>query len=180
MEAGHTRWSDDEGVVLRPLTAADEAEAVAGHCAMEPEGFEFLLRWHGQRWDDFMEQVDAEQRGEDLPEGWVPGTFLVADVAGTIVGRTSIRHEFNEFLRTVGGHIGYGVLPGFRGRGYATEILRQSLPVAREVGIRRALVTCDDDNVASARVIEKCGGRLDSVVPGPYGRPKRRYWISTA
>jgi predicted acetyltransferase len=74
----------------------------------------------------------------------------------------------------------------------ATELLRQSLVIARAHGVERVLVTCDDDNVGSATVIERCGGRLDPVTPpsdGP-GRPlraepatppsrvpKRRYWI---
>lgn len=60
---------------------------------------------------------------------------------------------------------------------YATEILRQSLIVARAVGIDRVLVTCDEGNVASARTIERCGGVLESVVAIDGGPAKRRYWI---
>ena len=64
-----------------------------------------------------------------------------------------------------GGHIGYAVRPAHRRRGYATEILRQSLIIARAVGVDRVLVTCDDTNVGSSAVIEACGGVLDDVVP---------------
>ena len=72
--------------------------------------------------------------------------------------------------------------PDDRRQGHATEILRQSLIVARALGVDRVLVTCDDDNAASAKTIERCGGILQDVVPGdgPYGGPglKRRYWIN--
>jgi len=108
----------------------------------------------------------------------VPATFLVAEVGGQVVGRVSIRHELNAYLAEVGGHIGYGVRPGFRRRGYATGILRQSLAVAASVGLERVLVTCDSDNVGSATVIENCGGVLEKIVPSRDGSvPKRRYWV---
>jgi predicted acetyltransferase len=97
--------------------------------------------------------------------------------AHRIVGRTSIRHELNESLLVEGGHIGYAVLQEHRRRGYATEILRQSLVVARAVGVERVLVTCDDDNLASAAVIERCGGRFDSLSRAEDGHAVRRYWI---
>jgi predicted acetyltransferase len=94
------------------------------------------------------------------------------------VGRVSIRHELNAYLAEVGGHIGYGVRPGFRRRGYATAILRQSLPVAASIGLERVLVTCDADNVGSSTVIESCGGVLENVTAGRDGSvPKRRYWV---
>jgi predicted acetyltransferase len=103
------------------------------------------------------------------------------EVAGKLVGRVSIRHELNAYLAELGGHIGYAVRPEFRRRGYATGILRQSLLVAQELGIDQALVTCDDENAGSARVIERCGGVLADVVPGPDGSaPKRRYWARRA
>ena len=107
----------------------------------------------------------------------MPGTFLVADVAGEIVGRTSIRFTLNAFLAERGGHIGYGVLPQHRRRGYATEILRQSLIIARAAGVGRVLVTCDQDNVGSRTVIESCGGVLDSVVTLDGKPPVLRFWI---
>jgi predicted acetyltransferase len=145
---------------------------------MLPEGFYFGIRF-GQEmsWRSYLTMLEEHRRGVNLPENFVPSTFLVADVAGEIVGRTSIRHVLNDFLAREAGHIGYGVLPARRRRGYATEILRQSLVIARAIGIDRVLVTCDDDNTGSATVIETCGGRLDSVISTAAGPPKRRYWI---
>jgi predicted acetyltransferase len=69
------------------------------------------------------------------------------------------------------------VRPAFRRREYAIGILRQALLVAQELGIDPALVTCDDVNAGSARVIERCGGVLAGVVPGPYGSAPKRHWV---
>jgi len=79
-------------------------------------------------------------------------------------------------LLNFGGHIGYGVRPKFRRRGFATEILRQSLKYIHELGVTEVLVTCDEDNVGSSKVIESQGGILENRVEYE-GRFKRRYWI---
>jgi predicted acetyltransferase len=166
-------------LVLRPLTIADEAVAWQAQEELARDDFQFLLGVvDGEGWAAFVDRLEAHSRGVDVPDGRVPATFLLAEVDGEVVGRTSIRHELNAYLAAVGGHIGYGVRPGFRRRGYATEILRQSLVYARGVGIERALVTCDDGNVGSATVIERCGGVFEGIEPDPDGgTAKRRYWI---
>jgi len=143
------------------------------------DGFPFGLGLEpGMSWDAYLTRLDDERAGTALAADRVPATFLVADVGGEIVGRTSIRHELNDYLWQKGGHIGYGVLPGHRRRGYATEILRQSVVIARSIGVDQVLVTCHDDNAGSIAVIEACGGRLDSLVgDGADRSPIRRYWI---
>ncbi len=116
--------------MLRPLTVADEHQALQAHEELARDGFDFLLDLRdGDSWDEYLQRLECYRRGLDLPDGYVPATFLVADVGGEVVGRVSIRHELNAWLAEVGGHIGYGVRPAFRRRGYATEILRQSLAV---------------------------------------------------
>lgn len=145
---------------------------------MATESFTFGLGYSpDMNFDDYIKQLEDHRTGLNLPERFVPSTFLVAEVDGQIVGRTSIRHRLNEFLLREGGHIGYGVLPEHRRRGYATEILRQSLIIARSMGIDRVLVTCDDDNIGSIRAIEASGARLENVVTNEEGAPRRRYWI---
>ena len=166
-------------VRLRPLRPGDEAAFRAGHEQMAAEGFVFgFLLEPDTPWDEYLRMLAGWRCGRSLPEGWVPDTFLVAEVDGQLAGRVSIRHELNDFLREEGGHIGYGVLPAFRRRGHATEILRQAVVIARSVGVDRVLVTCDDDNIGSIKTIEACGGKLNSVRPAePESVALRRYWI---
>jgi predicted acetyltransferase len=77
----------------------------------------------------------------------------------------------------VGGHIGYGIRPSARGRGLATWALRSALPHASELRLEKVLITCNDTNLASARVIEKAGGVLEDVRHTELGLT-RRYWIT--
>ena len=170
--------TDVQALRLRPLRKDDEAAFAAAHAVMARERFTFGIGYTpGMAWDTYLTGIGDNRHGRNLPPRFVPGTFLVADVAGQIVGRTSIRFELNDVLLREGGHIGYGVLPQHRRRGHATEILRQSLVIARAEGVDRVLVTCDEDNVGSRTVIESCGGKLESVVNAGDGVPKRRYWI---
>ncbi len=120
--------------------------------------------------------ADANRRTAEL----VPATHCWAIEGEEFAGRISIRHELNDALRRMGGHVGYDTVPSFRGRGVATEMLRLALPIARGLGLAEVLLTCDDDNAASIRVIEKNGGALRGTgrVDGS-ATPKRYYVIST-
>jgi predicted acetyltransferase len=146
---------------------------------MVPDGFTFGLDLGpGMAWDTYLKTLGEQRAGVNLPADRVPAAFLVADVAGEIVGRASIRYSLNDFLAREGGHIGYCVLPAHRRRGYATEILRQSLIIARANGVGRVLVICDEDNAGSRGAIETCGGQLESIAGIAASAPRiRRYWI---
>jgi predicted acetyltransferase len=169
----------DRPLRLRPLRVTDEKQARQAHAELAREGFSFLLDVRdGEPWPAYLHRL---QRGVDVPAGWVPATFLIAEAEGQLVGRVSVRHELNAFLAEFGGHIGYAVRPAYRRRAYATGILREAVVLATSVGIERVLVTCDVDNVASAKVIVRCGGVLENVASGHDGSPaKRRYWIRCA
>lgn len=163
-------------LVLRPPTAADEPAVRQLHAELRADGFDVLL--HDGSWEEVLAAVAREAAGIDLPEGRVPADFLLAEVDGVVVGRVSVRHRLTPFLHDVGGHVGYAVGRRFRRRGYATEMLRQSVARLRALGVADVLVTCDDDNAGSAAVIEACGGVLEDVRHRGPGVPgKRRYWI---
>lgn len=117
--------------------------------------------------------VDSAQ-GKNLSEGYVPQTTYWFYVDGQPVGRAKLRRTLTDALLAQGGHIGYGIAPECRGKGYATQLLRLVLQEARTQGIERALVTVDEDNTASRRVAEKCGGVLEDIRQGT-----ARYWIDT-
>ncbi len=164
---------------LRPFQSDDETAALRAHALLKLDDFRFLLGWSdGDDWTEYLTMLSRNRQGLDLGENRVRAVLLAAQVDGVLVGRASIRFELNEWLALRGGHIGYCALPEFRHRGYATEILRQALAVARSEGVERVLVVCDDDNVASAATIERCGGVLERVVEASdVDAAFRRYWI---
>lgn len=112
--------------------------------------------------------------GMNLPEGFVPQTTYWFYADGVPVGRAKLRHRLTDSLRREGGHIGYGIAPAHRGKGYAVAMLRLVLREARAMGIEQALVTIDEDNAASRAVAERCGGVLQDTEGGV-----ARYWLAT-
>jgi len=170
----------NEQLILRPMVLEDEIAFLQAYKAWDSSsGFLLAQRFEPQmKFSDYLDLLDANERGLHLQPGYVPATILSAFVGGNLVGRVSIRHELNDFLLKLGGHIGYGVVPEFRKRGLAKEMLAQALPVAFNLGINKVLVTCDDDNIGSIKTIEANGGVLENKVDAGPDKPlKRRYWI---
>ena len=89
-----------------------------------------------------------------------------------------VRHCFNCFLEKYGGHIGYSIRPSERKKGYAKEMLRQTLPFCKEIGLKKVLITCIDGNIASEKVILANGGVYESTITEPStGVRLKRFWI---
>jgi predicted acetyltransferase len=168
-------------LILRRLESRDESKFLEAFYSWDltDTGFLFAQGFEpGMKFEDYLDLLQAFEKGERLPQGFVPWTTLCGFVGDELVGRLSIRHQLSDFLFKIGGHIGYGVVPSQRQKGYAKMMLQQALPIAKSLGIEKALVTCDDTNIGSAKVIEACGGILENKVDAGEGRPlKRRYWI---
>ena len=171
-----------QSLVLRRPRQDEEDEFMRAHRATTPGVPNFLHYYEeGLPFRSYLQLLDERERGKNLPPNHVPSTFLFAFNGQRIIGRVSIRHRLNDFLLGVGGHIGFVVVPEFRRQGFATEILRQALRIAREkLDLDRVLITCDDDNIGSIRTIENNGGVLENVITEPdLDKPTRRYWIDT-
>ncbi len=160
------------------IEAVREFQADKTYPLMERSYHETRIAELDADFENYVEKERSKARGENLPDGWVPATTYWLVDKGEYIGKVNIRHRLTENLEKIGGHIGYDIRPSKRGRGYGSEILRLAFPKARELGITRALLTCDATNTASRKIIEKNGGILENRVPNPEtGVDKLRFWI---
>ena len=113
-----------------------------------------------------------------VPKGLVPSsTYLgVREKDNYIVGMIDIRHYLNEYLTQVGGNIGYGVRKTERNKGYAKQMLKLALEKCKELKIKKVLITCDEDNIASEKVILSANAKLEDI-RNVDGENKKRFWI---
>ena len=130
--------------------------------------------------EEWLELVRSYTDPATLPEGRVLATqFLcVRGSDGRLLGMLQLRHYLNDYLEKYAGHIGYSVRPSERRRGVAKWMLASVLPRARELGLDRVLITCDDDNEGSRRTILANGGIYENTVFDPEDQKNReRYWV---
>ena len=125
--------------------------------------------------DYYLEHLETKKAGEGL----VPDSvfFLLDDERDRLLGAVNIRHYLSESLRKEGGHIGDGIRPSERRKGYATEMIRLALIECRRLGIDRVLMTCEKDTIGSTRSIIKNGGILEDEFVNEDGEIEQRYWI---
>jgi len=131
-----------------------------------------------QSFEEFVKMWRDNSKGKNLRKGTVPATMYWLIDKDEVIGRVHIRHELNEFLLSYVGHIGYYIKPSKRKKGYGKKILKLALEKTRKLGILNVLLTCDDGNIGSQKIIESCGGILENIVKQQDGKPsKKRYWI---
>ena len=126
----------------------------------------------------WFEELKKKSCEDTVPEGLVPSsTYLgVREKDNYIVGMIDIRHYLNEYLTQVGGNIGYGVRKTERNKGYAKQMLKLALEKCKELKIKKVLITCDEDNIASEKVILSANAKLEDI-RNVDGENKKRFWI---
>lgn len=175
--------------LIRPLTrvhqsfveAMMEFRAEGRGAASDDTMIGSEIRRYGDRWADpaiFADYVAAlradTEEDAPRPDGHVPCTTLWYVEDDHYLGRLAIRHRLTPRLLEWAGHIGYDVRPTARRRGHATAMLFAALPIAYRLGIDRVLITCDEDNIASEKVIRNGGGEYEDTRAG-----KMRFWVPT-
>lgn len=145
--------------------------------AVEQDFSPWAIRKNDYRdFDYYLENLERKVE----QDGRVPDSvFFCLDVDRDIfVGAVNIRHYLNESLLFTGGHIGDGIRPSERRKGYATAMIGLALEECKKLGIHRVLMTCDKDNIGSAKSIMNNGGVLENEVVNEEGVLEQRYWIS--
>ncbi|UOQ86625.1 GNAT family N-acetyltransferase [Gracilibacillus salinarum] len=144
------------------------------------ESKEKMIPWVIAQFPDDIDKLLAfydDHHSGNIPQNWVPDTtYWLVDEAN-VIGVVNIRHYLNDFLLESGGHIGYGIRPSERRKGYATIMLQLALKKAKELGIKETLVTCDAENVASKKVILRNGGKAADDYVDNDGNIIHRFWI---
>src|SRR3989339_1207680 len=128
---------------------------------------------------NYIQNMEDRRLGRNLKPGYVPDTYLWMIADSKYCGQISISHRLIPALEQFGGHIGYAVRPSERRKGYATKALELALPYARELGLRKVLITCYKSNIASAKIIIANGGVLqDEIQNEGHHDLTQRYWIT--
>ncbi|WP_412989861.1 GNAT family N-acetyltransferase [Pediococcus siamensis] len=163
---------------LRELKLEDEGAFRAWLAAWQDEPVQVSVTQPIQTsFPEFLQQL--HQNSVDPKPPRVPATKYFYIDEGIIKGGISCRWALNAYLRNFGGHIGYGIVPAYRKRGIASEMLREALEKFHQRHIKRVLITAEVKNVASQKTICRAGGVYENTVTDPEtGEALRRYWIT--
>src|SRR5215208_1362326 len=118
----------------------------------------------GAIFEDLIARLAAAKDPANAPPGELPyEDFWLMD-GDEWIGKLTLRTTINAKYLHAGGHIGYEIRPSKRRQGYGTALLRMGLEKARERGLQRVLLTCDESNLTSRKVIENNGGQLEKTL----------------
>lgn len=136
------------------------------------------INWDGD-FEDYLRRMQILAKGENIPAGEVPRNTYFLFCGEKIIGRSEIRRELNSELEMIGGHIGADIRLSERKKGFGILILKLTLEKAAQLGLKKVLVTCNRENIASAKTIEKCGGIFEKeIIDRETGLTILHYWIN--
>ncbi|MRH44489.1 GNAT family N-acetyltransferase [Aquibacillus halophilus] len=128
--------------------------------------------------EEMIQFLHNNEKGINLPNGWVPdSTYWMINENNKLIGVVNIRHQLTDLLLRSGGHIGYGIRPTERKKGFATALLSLSIEKSQQLGLTKILVVCDESNIGSAKTIINNGGVIDKDFVEEDGTIVKRYWI---
>ena len=159
-------------------TALNRSDVLSFYDETEKNGGTCIGIGNYKDFDLWLTGMQNRHTGKNLPEGYVRENFYLCYDKKVLIGVFSLKFELTEYLMNYGGHIGYAVRPSERNHGFATEILKQGLTIAKQYGFDRILCVCNEDNYASEKVILKNGGVLENKLFDPEENVfVKRYWI---
>ena len=128
--------------------------------------------------EGWLKELKMKSSEDTVPKGLVPSsTYLgIREKDNYIVGMINIRHYLNEYLTQVGGNIGYSVRKTERNKGYAKQMFKLALEKCKGLKIKKVLITCDEDNIASEKVILSANAKFEDIRCID-GKNIKRFWI---
>jgi predicted acetyltransferase len=169
------------GIYLTRPTMELKSEYLSFYQEWKESGEDFIPWVISKDPSNFQEMIQFlldSEKGKNLPENWVPdSTYWLVNENKKVIGAVNIRHRLTDKLFNCGGHIGYGIRPSERRKGYATRLLYLSLEKSKELGLQKVLVVCDKNNIGSEKTILNNGGVPDSDYIEKDGNIVKRFWI---
>ena len=115
-----------------------------------------------KEYKEWLQTMDNNSRGVDLPEGWIPSTTYFLYVDDVPVGYGRVRHSSSEYLETVvgAGNLGYGIAKEYRGKGYGNILFQELLKKCREIGYKEIKLFPMKSNEPTVKIMLKNGGQI--------------------
>lgn len=154
-------------------------DVISFYSEFEDDGTTCIGYANFRNYDEWVKEKNNRHTGENLPEGFVRENFYLCYDEDKLVGVFSLKFELTDYLYNYGGNVGYAVRPSMRKHGLGTQILKQGLDISKKFGFDKILAVCDDDNIASEKIIVKNGGIFENELFDEEENVfVKRYWIN--